>query len=214
MTDGKSITGLFQNKITPAPLWKACDLVLQFNITSAHFAGKINTAANCSSRLEMYPRENIILKIREDIPAEPIEVNIQSTGIMQAEPVLFDTTDQYDTTEKELWKRKNETRSSIPTESPVITVSCYYANDLHKDTTIVNIAQLNKPSNILIKQDSDPTCLNSKCEMLGVPFDEKILKLDARYMHYSKNKKGIKRNIKKMTYSVDNTTMILVSLVT
>ena len=51
-------------------------------------------------------------------------------------------------------------------------VSCYYANDLHKDTTIVNIAQLTKPSRILIVQDSDPTLLNFNREKLGLPFDE------------------------------------------
>ena len=70
-------------------------------------------------------------------------------------------------------------------------MSCYYENDLHRDTTIVNIAQLTKPSRILIEQDSDPTLLNFKREMLGLPFDEQILLNDARYMHYSRNKKRI-----------------------
>ena len=70
-------------------------------------------------------------------------------------------------------------------------MSCYYANDLHKDTTIVNIAQLTKPSRILIEQDSDPTLLHFKREMLGLPFDEQILLNDARYMQNSRNKKRI-----------------------
>ena len=70
-------------------------------------------------------------------------------------------------------------------------MSCYYANDLHKDTTIVNIAQLTKPSRILIEQDSDPTLLNFKREMLGLPFDEQILINDARYMQFSRNKKSL-----------------------
>ena len=70
-------------------------------------------------------------------------------------------------------------------------MSRYYANDLHKDTTIVNIAQLTKPSRILIEQHSDPTLLNFKREMLGLPFDEQMLLNDARYMHYSRNKKRI-----------------------
>ena len=69
---------------------------------------------------------------------------------------------------------------------------CYYANGLHKDTTVVNIAQLTKPSRILIEHNSDPKLLNFKREMLVLPFDEKILLTDARYMHYSRNKK---RNI-------------------
>ena len=118
-------------------------------------------------------------------------MNIESTGIAQEELVFFDTTDQQETTEKELWKRKEEARNAIPTDPPVTTVSCYYANDLHKDTTFVNIAQLTKPSRILIEQDSDLTLLNFKREMLGLPFDEQILLKDARYMHYSGNKKRI-----------------------
>ena len=79
----------------------------------------------------------------------------------------------------------------MPNDPPIITVSCYYANDLHKDTTFVNIAQLTKPSRILIEQGSDPTLLKFKREMLRLPFDQQILINDARYMHYSRNKKRI-----------------------
>ena len=136
----------------------------------------------------MDPNEKMILKIREDIPTKPIEVNIESTGIAQEEPVFFDTTDQEQTTEKELWTRKEQARNAIPNGPPVITVSCYYANDLHKNTTIMNIAQLTKPSRILIEQDLDPTLLNFKREMLGLPFDEQILLNDARYMHSYRRK--------------------------
>ena len=191
MTDSKSVTRFFQTKMIPPPLWNACDFVLQFNFTIAHVPAKMNTAAVFLSRLEMDPNEKISLKIREDIPTKPIEVNIESTGIAQEEPVFFDSIDQQETTEKELWIRKEEARNTIPNDPPVITVSCYYANDLHKDTTIVVIAQITKPSRILIEQDSDPTLPNFKREMLGLPFDEQILLNDARYMHYSRNKKRI-----------------------
>ena len=102
-------------------------------------------------------------------------MNINSTGIVREEPFFFDTTDQQETTEKELWKGKEEARNAIPNAIPsVITVSCYYANDLHKNTTIVNIAQLTKPSRILIEQDSDPILLKFKRGMLGLPFDEQF----------------------------------------
>ena len=89
----------------------------------------------------MDPNEKLILKIREDIATKPIEMNIESTGIGQEEPVFFVSTDQQETLEKELWKRKEEARNGISNDPPVLTVSCYYANDLHKDTTIVNKAQ-------------------------------------------------------------------------
>ena len=70
-------------------------------------------------------------------------------------------------------------------------MACYYANDLHKDATIVNIEQLTKPSRIVIEQNSDPTLLNFKRELLGLLFDEQILLKDACYMQYSRNKKRI-----------------------
>ena len=49
----------------------------------------------------MDPNEKIILKIREDIPIKPIEVDTESTRIAREEPVFFDPTDQQGTTEKE-----------------------------------------------------------------------------------------------------------------
>ena len=44
---------------------------------------------------------------------------------------------------------------------------------------------------MFIEQGSDPTLLIFKREMLGLLFDEQILLNDARYMHYSRNKKRI-----------------------
>ena len=93
MTDSKSVTRFFQTKMIPPPLWNACDFVLQFNFTIAHIPGKMNTAADFLSRLEMDPNEKLILKIREDIPAKPIEVNIESAGFAQEEQVFHDPTD-------------------------------------------------------------------------------------------------------------------------
>ena len=118
-------------------------------------------------------------------------MNIESTGIVKEGPVFIDTTDQQKTTEKQLWKRKEEARNAITNDAPVATMSCYYANDLQEDTTIVNTSQLTKPSRILIGKCSDPALLSLKRERLGLPFDEQILLNDARYLHYSRNKKRI-----------------------
>ena len=155
--------------------------------------------------------KKIFFKIREDIPTKPIEVNNDSKGNAREEPVFFDTTDHQETREKELWRGEKEARNAIRNDPPVITVSCYYANDLRKDTTIVNIAQLTKPSRILIEQDSDPTLLNFKRKMLGIPFEEQFLLNDARYMHFPETKNVLSS---KMVHSVDKTITILAKLVT
>ena len=65
MTDSKSVTRFFQTKMIPPPLWNACDFVLQFNCTIAHIPGKMNTAADFLSRLEMDPIEKVILKMEK-----------------------------------------------------------------------------------------------------------------------------------------------------
>ena len=54
----------------PAPLWNACDFVLQINFTFEHIPGKMNIAVDNLTRSEMDPNENIILKFREDIPTK------------------------------------------------------------------------------------------------------------------------------------------------
>ena len=96
---------------------------LQIDFTIAHTQGKMNTATDFSTSLEMDPKEKIFLKIREDIPTSSTEVNIESTSISQEEPALFDTT------EIDFWKLKEEARHAIPNDPRAITVSCRYAND-------------------------------------------------------------------------------------
>ena len=152
MTDRKSVTRFFQTKMIPPPLWNACDFVLQFNFSVTPIPENLNTAEDSLSRLEVNSIEEINQKNREDIPTKPIEVNFEPTGIEPEEAVFFDTIDQHETREKEIWKRKEETRNAS-----VIIVSRHYANELHKDTTIVNIAQSTKASQVFIEQDSYPT---------------------------------------------------------
>ena len=62
MTDSKSVTRFFQTKMIPPPLWNACDFVLQINFTTAHLQGKMNTAADFLSRLEMDPNQKKYLE--------------------------------------------------------------------------------------------------------------------------------------------------------
>ena len=52
MIDSKPVTRFIQIKmIPPLPLWNASDFVLQFNLVIAHIPGKMNSAADVSSKL-------------------------------------------------------------------------------------------------------------------------------------------------------------------
>ena len=110
LTDNESVTRFFQTKIIPPTLWNACDYVIQFNFTIAHIPGKNNTAADYLSRLEVSPKEKLILRIREDIPTTPIELHVQSAGITEEEQIFY--TDDDDETEEQIWQRKKESRDN------------------------------------------------------------------------------------------------------
>ena len=99
LTDNKSVTRFFQTKIIPPTLWNACEYVIQFNFTIAHIPGKNNTAADNLSRLEISPKEKLILKIREDIPTTPIELHVQSAVVSEEEPIFY-TEDDDETKEQ------------------------------------------------------------------------------------------------------------------
>ena len=186
----------------PPPLCNACDFVFQFNFT-AHIPGKMNTAADILSRLEMDPVEKIILKTEKTFQQNRWKLTLNSESLHKRNwSFLISQTSMRP-------QKKNfgnvETGNATPNDPRVNTVPCYYANDLHKDTTIVNIAQLTKPSSILIEQDSDPTLLTFKREMLGLP-DEQIQKM----MHVKCTIPETKSELlSKMIYFVDNTITIL-----
>ena len=103
--------------------------------------------------LHWYWTRNIFRQIRDNIPTKLIEVNIESTGIAQEQPVFFDTK-----LKRENWKifsevegREEDVRSTILTEPPIMTAPGYYANNLHKSTTIFSIALSIKPCHFFIE---------------------------------------------------------------
>ena len=87
------MTRFFQTKIVPQALWKACDYVIQFNLVLAHIPGTQNTAADNSSRLEVDPKDKLVMKIREDVQTVPIEMNVQSAGVSQEEQIFYTNDD-------------------------------------------------------------------------------------------------------------------------
>ena len=67
LTVNKSVTRFFQTTMIPSSFWDACDFVLQFHFKIAHVPGKMNTAADFLSRLDINPKDELLLQIREDI---------------------------------------------------------------------------------------------------------------------------------------------------
>ena len=65
------------------------------------------------------------MKIREDVQALPIEINVQSAGVSQEEQIFYTNDD--DETEEQFWARKEAIR-----KNPAIDEPCYYTNSVNK----------------------------------------------------------------------------------
>ena len=114
-TDNRSVTRLFQAKLIPPAHWNACDYVLQYNFVIAHVAGSMNTAADFLSRTEVNPTEKLEMNIRNDIQTKAIEVNIQSTGIVEEEQIYILPDDEIE--ENQIWQETLNVRNQAQNET-------------------------------------------------------------------------------------------------
>ena len=188
-TDNRSVTRFFQTKMIPPALWNACDYVLQYNFVIAHVAGSMNTAADFLSRTEVNPTGKLEMTIRNDIHTKAIEVNIQSTGIVEEEQIYILPDEEID--ENQLWEEKQNTRNQAQNEThndPENDVS--ELQQFHKPTSgLISCSSGHFKDNarIRLEQNNDIVLRNLRAKIEGEPFDENELASDSRYQHYLQN---------------------------
>ena len=188
-TDNHSVTRFFQTKIIPPPLWNACDYVLQYNFVIAHVAGAMNTAADLLSRAEINPSGKLEMNIRNDVTTKAIEVNIQSTGVTEEEPLYILLQDI--PTEQQLWEEKETLRRIAKEES-----------DNEPENEVSQIQKFHKPTagtidyreghfednaKVRLEQNNDPVLRNLRAKIQGEPYDGTALTQDYSYKHYLQN---------------------------
>ena len=188
-TDNRSVTRFFQAKLIPPALWNACDYVLQYNFVIAHVAGSMNTAADFLSRTEINPVEKLEMSIRNDIQTRAIEVNIQSSGIVEEEQIYILPDEEFD--ENKLWEEKQNIRHQAQTEThnePENNVT--ELQHFHKPTSGLNTCSegyFRDNARIRLEQNNDTVLRNLRAKIEGNPFDENDLASDYRYHHYLQN---------------------------
>ena len=199
LTDNKSVTRFFQTKMIPPALWNACDYVMQFNFLIAHVPGKMNTAADFLSRLELDPKEKLQLTLRNDIETKPIEVNIQNADITQEEQFFF-LDEEEDETEEQIWQRKEERKEQLKknqaknSRQPEATPQAN-AQNKNQETTSQNGTQDN--TNKEATQQTSEICQYTRLEVKTVNYDPSNIKPDAKIRVEQDNDK-ILRNLKLM----------------
>ena len=192
LTDNKSVTRFFQTKIIPPTQWNACDYFTQFNFTIAQIPGKNNTAADYLSRLEISPKEKLILRIREDIPTTPIELHVQSAGVSEEEQIFYTEVD--DETEEQILQRKKDATAHPSNQLPDISFEKFttHKSDYHKLSTLQKLSYTNS---LAVEQNNNlqlrlKRILNGKLfkmeriKILKENYSETILVQDTRYQHY------------------------------
>ena len=75
----------------------------------------MNTAADFLSRTEVNPVEKLEMSIRSDIQTKAIDVNIQSSGIVEEEQIYILPDDEID--ENKIWEEKQNVRNQAQTET-------------------------------------------------------------------------------------------------
>ena len=183
--DNRAVTRFFQAKLIPPALRNACDYVLQYNFVIAHVAGSMNTAADFLSRTEFNPIEKLEMSIRNDIQTRAIEVNIQSSGIVEEEQIYILPDDEFE--ENKLWEEKQNVRNQAQTEThndPENHVT--ELQHFHKPTSGLNTCsegQFRDNARIRPEQNNGIVLRNLRAKIEGNPFDEN----DYRYQHYLQN---------------------------
>ena len=149
----------------------------------------MNTAADFLYITEVDPTEKLEMTIRNDIHTKAIEVNIQSTGIVEEEQIYILPDEEID--ENQLWEEKQNIRNQAQTEThndPVNNVS--ELQQIRKPTSgLVSIASgyFKNNAKIRLEQNNDVVLRNLRAKIEGHPFDENELASDYRYQHYLQN---------------------------
>ena len=149
----------------------------------------MNTAADFLPRTEVNPVEKLEMSIRNDIQTKAIEVNIQSSGIVEEEQIYILPDDEFD--EKKLWEEKQNIRNQAQTAThyePKNNVTELQHFD--KPTSGLNTCSeghFRDKARIRLEQNNDIALRNLRAKVEGNHFDENDLASDYRYQHYLQN---------------------------
>ena len=133
------------------------------------------------SRLEISPKEKLILKIREDIPTTPIELHVQSAGVSEEEQIFY--TEDDDETEEQILQRKKTARTQPAHQLPDISFEKFttHTSDYNK----LSITQkLTNIISIAVEQNNDVILQHLRLKIMKENYSETILMQDHRYQHY------------------------------
>ena len=127
------------------------------------------------------------MKKREDVQTVPIEINVQSAGVLQEEQIFYKNDD--DETEERYWARKKAIRKNSAQQEPTVTIQTLSTILVRQQPEIQ--FRLRMTNQIFIEQSKDAVLQQLKAKLLLEQYSENVRQQDARYRHYTNNLKGI-----------------------
>ena len=130
--------------------------------------------------MERDPKEELVLKVREDVETKNFEVNVQSAGVSEEEQVFF--TEEDNETEEQIWERKKQSKTGLKVPDTVIQKDAISENNVDEITNFTR--KLRRTNQIVQEQPEDPILLQLKAKIQKEEYSEVILHQDIRYKHY------------------------------
>ena len=168
-----------------------------------------------SCRLPIKDRSRLNRKLemtfRNDIHTKAIEVNIQSSGIVEEEQICILPEDEVD--ENQLWQEKQNIRKQAQTEThnePENNIS--ELQQFHKPTSgLISCSSgyFKDNARIRLEQNNDVVFRNFRAKIEGNPFDENEMASDYKYQHILQNNTRIeiKQEVLTRKYYTDTGTI-------
>ena len=91
------------------------------------------------------------MKIREDVQTLPMEINVQSAGVTQEEPIFYINDEE--ATEGQHWSRKEEIRRNPATSETALTIQTVSTNLIRQH--LEKQVRLQNTNQIIIEQSKD-----------------------------------------------------------
>ena len=119
------------------------------------------------SRIEVDPKDELVMRIKEDVQTVPIEINVQSAGVSQEEQIFYTNDD--DEMKQQLWARKAAIRQNPATSETTITIQSVSANLIKQPEIQV---RLRKTNQIFIEQSKVAVLYQLKAKVIHEDYSE------------------------------------------
>ena len=145
-----------------------------------HVAGSQNTPADFLSRLELTPKEKVQIKLRDDILMSPIEVNLQSSDVVDEEQLFF-LPDEEDESEQEIFARKAlSKRRALDEYERELSTKVTEVIKIPLNSAVYSFGAIIENARIRNEQDADPLLKALKQRISHEEYDKHLLKTEPR----------------------------------